>query len=244
MAKLLVPKVVSYNGYTKRGYAKNGTKAFVPQGTRLPRGLKREEKWLSLRRLAEQSDFFIKPLSNRNKRIRLLLNKYGIETEKIVQELGGGKALFGREGISLSSFQGKKLFRTRPEMYLDKITGVMAKMLLLEITHGHPHPGNFAITPSGKVIVLDLGLAQMGQAEKIRQKARSADTGSAKRAMKDVHTFVDKFAIYYCRTVWQREPTQKEFEAKSDEIYGHLIEKVKQIEGPLKEEIKRKTTIQ
>ena len=69
LRKLLVPKVVSYNGYTKRGYVQGGTKAFVEQGTRLPKGLKREQKWASLRELGRNADFFIKTLSKRNKKI-------------------------------------------------------------------------------------------------------------------------------------------------------------------------------
>ncbi len=42
--RILVPKIVSFNVDSVRGYQREGTKAFVALGTRLPKNLSKGEK--------------------------------------------------------------------------------------------------------------------------------------------------------------------------------------------------------
>ncbi len=236
---LWVPKVVSYNGYTKRGYIQGGTKAFVKQGTRLASRLKREQKWNALRQIGRNAEFFIKPLSRRNKTIRATLEKYGIRTEKILQELGDGKALFQKEGHTPDSIEGIKIVRKNPQHYLGKIEQTLAKMILLEIYHGHPHLGNFAITKSGEVIVLDLGKATMGNPERIRKGPLSKSEEN--RLKQDLNMFCDSVSIYYLRRILQKEPSVEELNHTKEIFWNQIHNTLEKMVPLVEKEVKSKT---
>jgi len=225
--KLLVPKVVSYNGYTKRGYLQKGTKAFVEHKTRLPRGLKREQKWRALREIAGRAEFFIKPLSKRNQRIRKMLEKYGIRAEKVVQPLGNGTALFQKEGFSFDSAQGIAFVKKNPKKAITALQETFAKMTVLEIYHNHPHMGNFAITLKGEIIVLDLGKATMGRPERIRRSHLSE--AETKKLSNNLGVFCDSLSLYYFRRILGREPELRELQETQTKFWTEIHEKMGQI---------------
>src|SRR3989338_470924 len=108
--RIFVPKIVSFNQDSIRGYQREGTKAFVALGTRLPRGLSKGEKARQLRKLAHESSHYIKTVSPRARRIRGILQKAGIRIEKELEDLKNGTSLFEREGFGLDSKKGMELF--------------------------------------------------------------------------------------------------------------------------------------
>ena len=78
--KLWVPKAVSTSplGRTQQ----KGTKAFVLKGTRLKKGTHGKTK--ALRKIAHEAQYYTKPFSARTKKVRDLLEKNGIRTEKLM----------------------------------------------------------------------------------------------------------------------------------------------------------------
>jgi len=216
--KLWIPKVVSYDGYTKRGYVQGGTKAFVLQGTRLGRGLKREEKQRALSKIATDSEFFIKPLSKRNWKIRAMLEKYGIRVEKIVQDLKNGTALFQKEGFAFNSSKGIEFMKKNPQRTMNALQETMARMIILGVYHGHPHLGNFAVTKNGEIIVLDLGKATM-EKPKIK-RTEKLSKAEAKKIAQELNKFYDCLTLYYYRRILGREPELEELN-KTKERYWH-----------------------
>ena len=165
-SRLFVPKTVSYSVLSKKGVQRKGTRAFVPVGTRLPRGLDKMGKFAELRRLAHNSQFFIKPLSARARKVSRILEQNGIRAEKPIQDLGNGTALFEKKGFSLDSAEARAIFGEKPYYYAEKVMGIVAKMHSLGIAHNHLHGGNIAITPEGEIILLDLGRATMPKGER------------------------------------------------------------------------------
>jgi len=172
--RILVPQPVSFEFLSRAGrplpagkYFPNRTKAFVPAGARLPQGLPPEQEANVLRRLAQESDYYIKSFSARQGRIAEILSTNGIPIEMPIQKLGGGKALFRREGFGLDSAEGRRLFARYPEEYEKQMIEILVRSHFLGITHGHPHVGNWAITKGGKLILLDLRKAAISrQAQK------------------------------------------------------------------------------
>jgi len=235
--KLWVPKTTSYDGYTKRGYVQNGTKAFVLQGTRLPRGLKREEKRQRLSLIASKAKYFIKPLSARNKKIRTILQKYGVRVEKVMQELGLGKALFEKEGYGLNSPRGVAIFRKNPVQVTERLINTVAKMTLLEVYHGHPHLGNFAVTKTGEIIVLDLGKATMGKPESIRQ--REITSAEKQKMANDLNAFCHSLTLYSFRKGQKKEPSREEYEAMHTRLWNALHDTMEKIRPAVEMEIKQ-----
>jgi hypothetical protein len=208
MPGLFVPKTVSFSQRSKRGYIHRGTKAFVLQGTRLRPGLSKRDKGFGLRILASEADYFTKPLSTRNKRIRAILEKYGVRTEKVLMELGNGRALFEKEGTCLASHQGMKIFRKSPQKIIKKLQETFAIMSTLEITHWHPHMGNFAVSPKGEIIVLDLGMATMlKNPEKLKTKVTGKEVH---RISVEASKFCEDLTRYYYEAMFGRRPTKKE----------------------------------
>lgn len=225
--RLWVPKVVSYNPNTKKGYDSKGTKAFVLQGTRVAKGLNKNEKRLTLRQIATQADFFIKPLSKRNKKIRELLQKQGIKVEKVLQELHNGKALFQKEGVGLNSLEGIRIVQKNPKKVIDNLLTTMAKISSIDIIHGHPHLGNFAITPNGEIIVLDLGKATIQKSE-----TKNTFKGVAKnqlRARKDLEWFCNSLTLYYYKVILRKEVDLVSVNKKLNYFWKQLHYKISQI---------------
>ncbi len=221
---VLVPKTVSFNQWSKKGYQSRGTKAFVLNGTRLSRGLTKPEKFAALRDLAEKSDYYIKRVTPRNRKIRAFVEKYGVRVEKIIEDLKDGTCLFEREGYALDSPEGKKVFLRNPDAAMQKIAGVMAKLIVLEVTHWHPHRGNFALTEKGDVILLDLGKATLVESEKHRPPILSI----VRKLHLEKQVFLQSFLQYYFQTVLQRAPTEAEWnrlwKAADDSIHHKIQE--------------------
>jgi len=237
-SRVLAPKIVSYHTYSKRGYVCDGTRAFVPAGTRLSKGLSKEQKWAALRKLAHNSDYFTKPLSARNKQIRAVLEKYGVRVEKVVQELGNGRALFARgDTLSLASRKGLAVFRKDPKKCATNLCDAFAKLFLLEVTHDHPHLGNFAMSPDGQITVLDLGRARMGKPEEIRGPEFRMHERTRYRMARDLHSFLDSLAAYYTRAVMRKRPNRAEFESFRAMLSERVGERVAFWEGKIKEKI-------
>ncbi len=168
--KILVPKTVSstvrgkLNGkITRVALRPDKTKAFVERGTKMPRGLSPKEQFIWLKKIAHASNYFIKPLSPKTKKIRNILEKNGIKVEKAIQDLKNGKFLFEKTGNSLDSVKGIKLYMKNREKNVEKIGKIMKKMHSLGITHNHLHIGNIALTDKGNVILLDFGRASLSE---------------------------------------------------------------------------------
>jgi hypothetical protein len=235
LAKLLIPKTVSFSQRSKRGYIHRGTKAFVLEGTRLKNGLSPRLKGAALRMLAAESDYFTKPLSARNKRIRAVLGKWGVRAEKVLMELGTGRALFQREGTCLASHEGKKIFRKSPAKIIRNLQETFAKMSTLEIIHWHPHMGNFAVSAEGEIIVLDLGQATIGQPEKIR-------TGVSKKEINQIvsesNKFCDDLTKYYYEVMYGRMPDKSEAKKLKTKLWNDLFVIAFKVSAEIHEKLK------
>lgn len=158
---LLVPKGVSFNPYSRRGYVK-GTKAFVSSAEhRVMRGTNPFERAFWLRRLAEHSSHFIKPFSKRTQAITDRLSKAGIAIEQPIEKLKNGTALFEKAGFGMNSDQGLAICKTDVNGTIERMAEIVARIHSLGITHNHLHLGNWVINPAGKITVIDWGRATM-----------------------------------------------------------------------------------
>ncbi len=170
LGKIFVPKQISIRTLGRGGkelarprYAprKIATKAFVRNGTRLPKGLSAEQKFGALRAYADKSHFYIKPYNPEMQRIASILTANGIRVETPIENLKNGTGLFQREGFGIISPKGKRLFLKNPDEYCKQMVRTIVRMHSLGIIHGHPHLGNWAITRRGELILLDLKKAKM-----------------------------------------------------------------------------------
>ncbi|MBS3061617.1 MAG: hypothetical protein J4215_03475 [Candidatus Diapherotrites archaeon] len=221
-ADLHTPKTVSYNLHSKRGYEPQGTKAFVPLGTRLTKGLSRPEKAHQLRELAANSDYFIKPVSKRNQEIRKFLTQHGVRVEKIIEDLKNGTSLFEKEGAELGSAEGIRFFKRNPVQYTQKIIDLVARLIVLEVSHTHLHVGNIAITEKGDVILLDLSRATLAGTGKHRKSLRKI----VEKIHQEKTTFIQSFVLYAFRTQHDRNPTESEYIEKARQIEDQIQERM------------------
>ena len=168
--KILVPKTVSLRAlYNVKGNIikvrtrPGKTKAFAEKGVKMPKRLSPEQQAFWHKKIAHESKYFIKPLSQKAKRIRSILEKNGIRVEKAIQDLKNGKFLFEKTGNSLDSAKGIKLYIKNREKNVKEIGKIMKKMHSLGIFHNHLHIANIALTSKGKIILLDFGKASFSE---------------------------------------------------------------------------------
>ena len=168
--RILVPKIVSATINVKRQKVtwmrqhKQGTKAFVEHGSKLAKRSMRgtaHKRYMAGREIAHSSSHFIKNCSSKTRAILDLLAKNGVKTEKPIQDLGNGTALFEHVGFTLDSKQGIRLFSRAPKSSRKKLWKAVSTMHSLGITHNHLHGGNIAITKSGEIVLIDFGLARI-----------------------------------------------------------------------------------
>ncbi|MFH0714924.1 MAG: hypothetical protein V1847_04135 [Candidatus Diapherotrites archaeon] len=152
----LVPKIVSSSPtHEKFKYHPHATRAFVPIGTRLEKGLSPSEKYLELKQLARNADFYIKGMSARQRRIREKLVQNGVLVEDEMIRLNRPeRSLIGRSSFALGSNEGLKLFAKNPAKYIHQIEKAVVTMHALGIRHNHIHRNNFGITADGKAVFL------------------------------------------------------------------------------------------
>jgi tRNA A-37 threonylcarbamoyl transferase component Bud32 len=167
--RLLVPKAVSVGSVVERDgrivffrRAHLGTKAFVESGGlfhRAKKGWSPHAKVAFLKKAAFNSHFFIKPVSNRARRIMALLEKNGVAVERPIQDLKDGTMLFEKKSNSIDSGDGYKVFSNNRKVILGNIGKIMFKMHSLGINHNHFHAGNISLTEKGEIVLLDFGKA-------------------------------------------------------------------------------------
>ncbi|MDO8627203.1 MAG: hypothetical protein Q7K42_01945 [Candidatus Diapherotrites archaeon] len=224
--QILVPKKVSFNPNSKKGYQTHGTKAFVESGTKIPKLLSRSERHKSLRRIANLSSHYIKPLGQRGRRIRGLLKKAEILVEKEIQDLHNGTALFEREGFGLDSPEGEVLLFQNPEKAIERILNIVTAMHSLGITHNHLHMGNFAITDKHEIILLDLGKATIS---KFPEKPKKG--WALKKFGNDLSTITRNVSLIYTSkagTFFAIDELQKIHAMLIAEIIGHYSPALRQ----------------
>jgi len=211
---LWVPKTTSFNTRTKSGYQSSGTKAFVPLGTRLHKGLTHSQKYDKLTKLAEKSHFFIKPNSLRVQKIRQKLRALGINVEDPIQDLGNGKALFKKTGNSLQSYLGINVFVQQTPKVVENICKMVAVIHNAGITHTHLHVGNIGVTRNGKIVLYDIGRA------KFSKDLMKTNVGL------DITTLTRSITSLYAHALEStsgRKPAQKEILVFENYFLGKLI---------------------
>ncbi len=215
MAKplLWVPKTVSFNPTTKKGYQSRGTKAFVALGTKLPAGLVPTEKHRHLRHLAHPSKFFTKPDSVHTQKIREKLKAAGISAEEPIQSIGNGRALFMKSGFSLESPAGMRQFVNNTREVVEKICKTVGKMHSIGITHNHLHLGNIAITKGGKIVLLDLSRAKFSLPGKNFVGYDIVQLGKS----------LSGFYAYCVKEFQNREVSKNEIADFKNQIFGKIL---------------------
>lgn len=196
--KLWLPKGVSYTIKRKAGRfvgkyeGKRGTKAFTLGKIRLPTANSPYETSRRLRKLAHQAEYFIKPVSRREREIRKTLAENGIRIEPELEDLKDGRALFGSAGNSLDSLEGYALFSYNPKEYIRRLEKIVGRIHALGIVHNHLHHGNIAIDTNGNLTLIDL------------HKARSYSKGKkewtaahAQRIAQELYRFADSMATLH-----------------------------------------------
>lgn len=217
--RLLIPKTVSFSIESQKADPR-GTKAFVWKGTRMPKGFKAEQKRDFLRDLARESSHYIKRISKRNLEIRQLLAENGIRTEKMVQNLKNGTALFEREGFELGTLRGQELFFSNPSKNGNALLELVSKLIVLRVHHHHLHMGNIAIAENGELILLDLGKATFAK----------GSPPSPARMLQQVQKEIIPFTLSFVNYLHMREhgklPTVAQLKQASRLVQSRLIEKM------------------
>ncbi|MBM3281993.1 MAG: hypothetical protein FJY86_01460 [Candidatus Diapherotrites archaeon] len=184
--KLVFPFRISTN---KRGHRQKGTFAFLPRDVavspellqRLSRenssrrfGLRVSGKAASAvarerQRLAEQSDFFIKPVNARIRSIRERLTRANILVEKPIEDLKNNTELFRRgnyKEVVVPDSRGPHdyVFQVKnPEKFAQRMRELVTRIHLVGVAHNHLHMRNVLVTPAGKLQLIDLSKARLFQ---------------------------------------------------------------------------------
>lgn len=118
----------------------------------------------NLRDAAHQSNFFMKTVSKRTRRIRERLKAAGVRVEEPMEiDLKNGKELFARgENMPLLlSHYGIGRSPLHDCRYaIAQIIRMIVRMHAAGIVHGHPHINNFVVDKKGRVTMIDLGMAR------------------------------------------------------------------------------------
>ncbi len=196
--KLWLPKGVSYRINRKNGRfvgkyeGKRGTKAFTLGRIRLPAANSPYETSRSLRKLAHQSEYFIKPVSRREREIRKTLAENGIRIEPELEDLKDGRSLFGSAGHSLDSLEGYALFSYGPRENIRQLEKIVGKMHALGIVHNHLHHGNIAIDTQGNLTLIDLH-----KARRYSKGNKEWTAAHAQRIAQELYRFADSLATLH-----------------------------------------------
>jgi|GEM_PF-1624854 len=180
--KLYLPVRVSTGS---SGRAITGTKAFVPPGVRFsPEVAERvgryrqqikdakvressSDKWESeiaaiqaadgeRKRLANKSEYFLKPLNWKTRLIRRRLIEAGVPLELPMARFKGKLELFERGG-----FRGIPEHPADFDAFKGQVISIVSKMHNAGVTHNHLHSQNFVINDAGKVKLIDLARAKL-----------------------------------------------------------------------------------
>jgi len=108
--------------------------------------------------LADRSDFFLKPVTRRQKRIRDLLLRAGVRVEEPIQDVGRGLELFERGSWRQIADPSRPV--PKQNKIKAQIRDIVAKMISAGVVHNHLHYGNFVVNPSGEAKLIDLSLAE------------------------------------------------------------------------------------
>ncbi len=181
--KMVYPFRISTDSWGRR---QKGTSAFLPRGTSVsPDLLKRLTEELRLRgrkrptrgrvasdvtrerqRLAEQSDFFIKPVNARIRAVRERLIRAGILVEQPIEDLKNNMELFRRGNFSEvlvpDSYSPEDYsFRVKNRLKFSvNLRTLVTRMHLVGVSHNHLHLRNVLLSPSGGLQLLDLSKAR------------------------------------------------------------------------------------
>lgn len=170
----------------KIGRRQKGTSAFLPRNAAVPqellknlaaelrlrrnklptRGRAANEVSRERQRLAEQSDFFIKPVNARIRAVRERLIRAGIAVEQPIEDLKNNTELFRRGNFrevvvpdknSPNDYTFNVPDREDFSLQLKKL---VIRMHAAGVSHNHFHMRNILISPTGKLQVLDLSRAR------------------------------------------------------------------------------------
>ncbi len=184
--KLVVPFRISTN---KRGHRQKGTSAFLPRDVavspELLQRLSRENVSRRFRlrvsghaasavarerqRLAEQSDFFIKPVNARIRSVRERLTNANILVEKPIEDLKNNTELFRRGNfrevvVPDSQSPGVYVFHVgNPDSFAVHLRKLVVDIHSAGVSHNHLHMRNILLSPQGKIQLLDLSKARLFQ---------------------------------------------------------------------------------
>ncbi|VVB75205.1 Uncharacterised protein [uncultured archaeon] len=167
------------------GRAINGTKAFIPPGVRFSpevaervreygRGVKDAKKRDSnfdrwefglaavqaadgeRKRLANKSEYFLKPLKWKTRLIRRRLIEAGVPLEIPLSRFKGRLELFEKGG-----FKSVPEYPTDFDAFKTQVVSIVSKMHNAGVTHNHLHCNNFVINGEGKIKLIDLARAKL-----------------------------------------------------------------------------------